>query len=173
MPEARRIAIDDMIAKTAQGNREAFDALYAATSARLYALCLSILKDRPEAETTLERLYVALWQGSAGQPPQGAAALQWLTALARYRAIERLRARQAGTSSGEGARKAGALAAVPAEIEGSAAAPILSDLDEAQAEAIRDVFLNGLTYADLALRENVAVDDLRHWMRGALLRLRN
>ena len=51
--QARRSHVETMIAQVALGDRAAFDALYAATSGRLYAICLSVLKDRVEAEEAL------------------------------------------------------------------------------------------------------------------------
>ncbi len=71
LPDARQKTLDSLIARVAQGDRRAFDTLYENTSAQLNALCLSILKDRREAEETLEQVYIALWKEAARFPDSG------------------------------------------------------------------------------------------------------
>ncbi|MBU3030566.1 sigma factor [Paracoccus marinaquae] len=80
-----------MIARTAQGDRAAFDALYEATSARLHALCLSILKHRPDAEEVLEEVYIRVWQDAGIFAASGLSPMTWLITIARNGAIDRLR----------------------------------------------------------------------------------
>ena len=59
MPE--REQIEAWIAQVALGDRAAFGALYAATSAKLYGLLIRILKDEAEAEDVLQDVYVKIW----------------------------------------------------------------------------------------------------------------
>ncbi|MFD2815014.1 hypothetical protein ACFSYD_12355 [Paracoccus aerius] len=71
MPDARTTPADSLIALVAKGDRRAFDTLYESSSARLNALCLSILKDRREAEEVLEEAYVAIWKEAPARPTAG------------------------------------------------------------------------------------------------------
>ncbi len=48
--------LENLIARTALRDRAAFAALYAATSAKLFGICLRVLKDRAEAEDALQEL---------------------------------------------------------------------------------------------------------------------
>ncbi|WP_167620037.1 RNA polymerase subunit sigma [Paracoccus ravus] len=171
MPDARSNTVDDLIARTASGDREAFDALYAATSARIYALCLSILKDRPEAEAALQRTYVEIWRQAKARPDQPLTGTRWLTTLARTHALGRQRQRRIELAEGQQPRSAGALAALPAATASGARAPVLAALNEEEAMALREIYLEGLSYQDLASRESVTAADLRRWLRGALSRL--
>lgn len=49
------LEIDDYIGKCALGNRAAFTALYSATSAKLFGVCLRVLNNREEAEDARPR----------------------------------------------------------------------------------------------------------------------
>ena len=93
-PTAERdAALDRLVAEVAAGDRTAFDALYRATSARLFGICLRVLSDRAEAEDVLQDAFVTIWHRAAQFDPDRAGAIAWLSTIARNRAIDRLRAR--------------------------------------------------------------------------------
>jgi RNA polymerase sigma-70 factor (ECF subfamily) len=85
-------ATDLLLARVARGDRQAFEALYQATSATLLGICMRLLADRSEAEDVLQEVYVAAWGKAAQFDPSRAGALTWLGTIARHRAIDRLRA---------------------------------------------------------------------------------
>lgn len=180
MNDARRVALEEMIARVALGDRSAFDALYDATSAKLHAICISLLRDRPEAEETLQEVYINIWRSAGRYSANGLSPMTWLITIARNRAIDRLRAREARP----GFAPAEAAVVVPSPDPGPELATIrsqqqsllaacLDELGEAQAGAVRAVYLEGLTYAELAAREGVPVNTLRSWLRRGLLRLKD
>lgn len=180
MQDARGRQLEEMIARVAMGDRGAFDALYDATSAKLYAICLSVLKDRPEAEETLQEVYIRIWKSADRYAVNGLSPMTWLITIARNRAIDRLRARSARpASAGEDAA-----ATVAAPGPGPEAAVIraqerrmldecLSQLADQQADAVRAVYLEGVTYADLAQRAGKPINTVRSWLRRSLLRLKD
>jgi len=49
--------IDVLIGRVALEDRSAFSALYQATSPKLFAICIRILKDRTDAEEALQEIY--------------------------------------------------------------------------------------------------------------------
>ncbi|MEN8741222.1 MAG: sigma factor, partial [Phaeobacter gallaeciensis] len=53
--------IETMIARIALRDRRAFAALYDATSAKLFGVCLRVLKNRGEAEDTLQEVFLRIW----------------------------------------------------------------------------------------------------------------
>jgi RNA polymerase sigma-70 factor (ECF subfamily) len=86
-------AIAPLLARVADGQRDAFESLYRQTSHTLLGICLRVLRDRDEAEDVLQEVYVAVWS-RAGQFDAGRArAMTWLGSIARNRAIDRVRAR--------------------------------------------------------------------------------
>ncbi|WCR12475.1 sigma-70 family RNA polymerase sigma factor [Paracoccus stylophorae] len=162
------------------GDREAFDALYDATSAKLHAVCLSVLKSRPDAEETLQEVYIKVWQNAARYASNGLSPMTWLITIARNRAIDRLRAR----SSRPATAPSEAASQIPSSAPGPESATIraqerrlldecLSQLADQQAGAVRAVYLEGVTYADLAQREGKPINTVRSWLRRSLLRLKD
>ncbi|MDX5349736.1 MAG: sigma-70 family RNA polymerase sigma factor [Paracoccaceae bacterium] len=180
MTDARRKELESLIARVALGDRAAFEGLYDATSAKLHAVCLSVLKDRPEAEETLQEVYIRIWQNAARYASNGLSPMTWLITIARNRAIDRLRSRNAAPATAP----AEAAAVLPSGEPGPESATIraeerrlldecLAQLAEPQAGAVRAVYLEGITYADLAEREGKPINTVRSWLRRSLLRLKD
>ena len=178
--ERSRAEIEALIARVALGDRPAFDALYEATSAKLHAVCLSVLKDRPAAEEVLQEVFISIWNNAGRYAVNGLSPMTWLITIARNRAIDRLRAR--GSRPVTAPEQAAEALAAPGPTPEAAAIraqerdmlqACLSQLDPVQADAVRAVYLEGVTYADLAQREGVPLNTLRSWLRRSLLRLKD
>src|ERR1700736_927392 len=80
------------LARVAGGDRSALRTIYQDTSAKLFGVCLRILNDRGEAEDVLQDVYVTVWRKAAPFDPARASPIPWMVAIARNRAIDRLRA---------------------------------------------------------------------------------
>lgn len=180
MQDARRNHIEALIARTGLGDREAFAALYEATSAKLHAVCLSVLKDRPEAEETLQEVYIRIWQNAERYAVNGLSPMTWLITIARNKAIDKLRSRQSSppSSGSDEAMQVASSEPTPetATIQAQERGRLdscLDQLDDTQAEAVRAVYLEGFTYSELAKREGMPINTVRSWLRRSLLRLRD
>lgn len=93
--------LDQLIAQVAQGDAAALDRLYAATSPRLHALCLSILPDRPTAETALQDTYRRVWMEARHHTASDLPAMTWLITTARNAALDRLQDQTAARLSSD------------------------------------------------------------------------
>jgi len=89
--DAARKQLVAALARIAGGDRGALQILYRDTSAKLFAVCLRILHDKGEAEDVLQDVYIAVWQHAGTFDPARASPITWLVAIARNRAIDRLR----------------------------------------------------------------------------------
>lgn len=170
-----------MLASAAAGDSAAMQRLYSATAAKLYAVCLRILGDRSEAEEVLQDVYLAVWRRPSAFDPARGSALGWLIAIARNRAIDRLRSRRPWRSDSldEGA------AAEVADPGLDASAQLLADedslrlracldaLDAPTASAIRRAFEEGLTYEALAAADGVPLGTMKSRIRRGLLKMRD
>lgn len=146
MPDARQTRLDSLIAQVAQGDRRAFDGLYETTSARLNALCLSILRDRRKAEEVLEQVYIGIWKDAARFPDSGLSPMAWLVTQVRDRAMERRR--------------------------GLSAPGLAAFADPADSVGlVRAAYLEGLDYQQLAERAGISPDEARHILHEGLERL--
>lgn len=179
MDDTARRDTERLIVRIADGDAVAFDALYAATSGRLFAICLSVLRERTEAEEALQEAYVRIWRSAGRYVANGLSPMTWLITIARNRAIDRLRARNGRPAAAtlDAAEELPDIAPDPEAqaIHRSEAARLhdcLDRLGDDQAAAVRAVYLEGLSYAELSQRRNVPEPTLRSWMRRGLMHLR-
>src|SRR5205809_8108685 len=94
--EASRSQLVAALVRVAAGDRAALRMVYQDTSAKLFGVCLRILKDRSEAEDVLQDVYVTVWRKADSFDPGRASPITWMVAIARNRSIDRLRSRAAG-----------------------------------------------------------------------------
>ena len=118
-----------LLARVAKQDRNAFSALYAATSAKLYGVVWRILPAKDRAEDVLQDVYVRIWNRAASFDPAKASPITWMATIARNRAIDEVR-RRAPLSIEDVPQ---ALGAIPSA---AVRAPLLS-IDRAEAERVR------------------------------------
>ena len=82
------------IVRLVDRDQAALAALYDATSARVYGLVLRITQRRTLAEEVLADTYWQVWRQAPRFDAQRGAAITWLLAIARSRAIDALRRNQ-------------------------------------------------------------------------------
>ena len=177
--EARR-RLSDALARVGAGSESALQEVYSNTSAKLFGLILRILGDRGEAEDALQEVYVSVWRRAGSFDPSKASPVTWLAAIARNRAIDRLRAsgRPRPSEPIETARDIAdsgddALAQLEASEERARLNGCVEELEARQAAAIRSAFFGGLSYPELAERAEVPLGTMKSWVRRGLLRLRD
>ncbi len=169
--------IADLIGRVALGDRAAFGALYAATSAKLFGICLRILNDRAEAEDALQEIYVRVWRRASSFAAGGYSPISWLAAIARNHAIDRLRARRPDSVELDAAPailddEPGPEAAAMAASERRRIDACLDELPGARSDAVRGAYLDGHSYAELAERFEVPLNTMRTWLRRSLMTLK-
>ncbi len=153
--------------------------LYALTSAKLLGVCLRILHDRGEAEEALQDVFLTVWRRPEAFDPTRGGGMAWLIAVARNRAIDRLRGRRPPASEDEGAA-----AGVPdpspdpsarllADEDARRLHACLATLEPQTAQAIRRAFEEGLTYDELAVAAGVPLGTMKSRIRRGLLKLRD
>lgn len=169
--------IANLIARTALGDRRAFSVLYDRTSAKLFGVCLRILRDRMQAEDALQEIYVKVWRKAASFNTSRAGAMTWLISIARNQAIDLLRAR---APLGEAIDVAQFVAddrpdperlAISSEA-GSRIGHCLGELAPERADAVRSAYVEGRSYKELADRHSVPLNTMKTWIRRGLQNLR-
>lgn len=168
--------LDDLLVRTGSGDHGAFRALYDLTSARLFAICLRIARDRGLAEDILQDAYVRIWERSRQFEPTRGGAMNWMIAVSRNHAIDviRTRGRQATVPDTE-LPDIPDVAAMPS-MEAAASAPALwrclATLDEGARRAIVHAYRDGLTYKELSTLLEAPVGTVKTWVRRGMGRLR-
>lgn len=167
-----------LLSKVALGDQPAFRRLYDRTSAKLFGVCLRILKDRNEAEAVLQEAYINVWNKAGQFNPSKASAIAWLAAIARNRAIDVVRRRK---PSGPDIDDALDIAdpdvspeqALVNKTEHQRVVDCLGELKQEHAQIVANTYLNGWSYAQCAEQADVPLGTVKTWIRRSLLALRD
>jgi len=170
--------IADLISRVATGDRAAFASLYKITNPKLFAICLRILKHRPNAEEALQEVYIKVWHRARTFAAGSGSPATWLAAIARNHAIDVIRARKPVTEDiNEAYDLADETISTPEQHvvmadEGRRIDNCMRELDAIHAGAVRRAYVEGLSYNELAADLDVPLNTVRTWLRRSLLKLR-
>lgn len=81
----------DLLARSATGDHGAFRSLYRATSAKLFAVALRIVKRRELAEEAVQEAYLKAWRMAPSYSAISGSPMSWLATIARNTAIDTIR----------------------------------------------------------------------------------
>ena len=147
-------------------------------SGRLRAALLRHLPP-DEASDVLQDVLLSVWAARSFDPSR-AGAMTWLLAIARHRAFDRLRSdrtvkRWVDPSEGQDAPdpSVSALKALIDDEDRKQLLTALASLPAAQRAAVSAIFLEGLSYPELARRTGQSVSALKGRVRRAVARLRH
>jgi RNA polymerase sigma-70 factor (ECF subfamily) len=138
--------ITRLIVRVSIRDRAAFDLLYRRTSAKLFGVCLRVLRDRAEAEEALQEVFVKVWARADRFAASDLSPITWLVAIARNHAIDRLRSRRPDpveieTQVDLASDEPGPETAVIAAGERDRIVGCLGELDAARSDAVRGAYL--------------------------------
>ena len=166
-----------MIERVAAGDRAAFDQLYIRTNGKLYGVSLKLLRSRADADEALQETYLKIWRRAASYTHGLYSPISWLSMIARNTAIDMIRAR---------APRADDIADL-SELRGSGPSPedatltacqrpqvdlLINGLDALERPLVRDAYVEGLSYDQLAAKYVLPVNTVRTRLRRSLIELR-
>ncbi len=164
-----------LLAAVAKGDAAAFGRLYDATRARLYGVVLRILRRPDPAAEVMQDAYMWIWRSAADFDLRIATPMTWMVAIARGRALDLVRSQgeieEAAAATDMGADESGpADRHITEELR-----RLLACLGELEPEHRRLVLLayySGWSREQLAARFETGLDNVKAWLRGSLLRIR-
>lgn len=173
--------IEALLGRVSSGDRTAFRKLYAATSSMMYGIALRILRDEALAQEVLEEVFVGVWERAGQYRGALVSPRTWLITITRDAAIARLGAeRAAGRMTGPLEITERLYAPRPEEKdlqglrpEAQALETCLRELPRARGDMLRQAYMYGATYDDLAKGAGASRDGLRAVLRGDLVALRD
>lgn len=177
MSEAR--ADVDLLRLIADGDVRAIGELYDRYSPTLFPIALRILRERSEAEDVLHDAFVAVSERASQYTADRGSVIAWLVTLVRNLSIDRTRRQnRRGTLAREilpheppaSVRDPERLTSEASEREKIRRA--LSSLPEAQRQTLEVAFFEGLSYPEIAARENVPLGTIKSRAARALAALR-
>ncbi len=178
------------LARSALGDRAAFQRVYALSSSHLYAVILRIQRDRSLAEDLLQEVYVNAWKAAAGFDAQRAQPMTWLTHIARNKAIDSLRRAQSQPRMESLHRddddddRPSAAERMADEAPGPAAllerasdarqlGHCMEGLSAQQRQSVALAFFDGLSHAEVADKLQQPLGTVKSWVRRALSTLKS
>lgn len=169
----------DLLQRIASGDVNAVGALYDRYSPTLFPIALRIVRDRAEAEDVLHDAFVAVNERASQYASERGSVVAWLVTLVRNLSIDRTRRRdRRGTLAREVLpHEPPASVRDPERLtsEASERAKIrraLDSLPEAQRQTLEVAFFEGLSYPEIAARENVPLGTIKSRAARALASLR-
>jgi RNA polymerase sigma-70 factor (ECF subfamily) len=165
-----------LFARAARGDATALRALYDRFAGRALAVALRLLGARPEAEEIVQETFVEVWRRAGEFDGARGGAASWITAIARNRAIDRLRARGASERRDlEVGRDAPSvptpLEDVEQRLERERVTAALAELPPEQRTAIDLAYFHGLTQREIAERTGEPLGTVKTRVRLAMEKL--
>ncbi|MBK5294300.1 MAG: sigma-70 family RNA polymerase sigma factor [Acidobacteriia bacterium] len=169
------------IERAASGEQQALARLYDESSHLIFSVVLRIVGNQADAEEVTLDVYSQVWKSAANYSAERGAPSTWMVMMARCRALDRLRSRDARS------RRETTLEEV-AEARSSGAPPeqtawenqqrtrireAMQDLLPEQREAIEMSFFLGLTHTELAERLGQPLGTVKTRIRLGMIKLRH
>ncbi len=149
-PSQPREDLRDLLARTACGDHEAFEGLYAAARGAVYAMALSVLKNAEDAADVTQETFVKVWTGAGQYRPSGSP-MAWLLTIARNLARMKLRrdSRQVDLTEREWDAIPARSETVPAE-DRAVLQTALAGLEDAERQIVLLHAASGLKHREIA-----------------------
>lgn len=165
------------LARVADGDRVAFNALYAATARKLFGILLRLLQQENRAEEQLQETYIKIWQQAATFNPAKASAITWMASIARHGALDSLRKRTLNIIDAELEVMATAELGPSARLSHSQRAQqlqaCLEGLEPSHARMIERAYLEGASRKQLAADFEQPVNTVKTWLHRGLSQLKS
>ena len=176
--QSSRQSLEKLLAGVAKGDEASFAELYQATSSKLFAVALRILRSREVAEEVVQEAYFRVWEKAKDFNPEIASPITWMAAIVRNRSLDEVRRRVARPFA-----DASELDDIESEDEHPLNAiergedvvrllKCLEGLEPEKKQIVRLAYLDGLSREALAKRFNRPEGTIKTWLHRSLAQLK-
>ena len=173
----------ERLERAAAGDGVAMAALYDRHARGVYSIAVRVVGDEADAEDVVQEVFSQVWRQAGRYDPTRGTVAAWLLTMARTRAIDRLRARQARPDSRvassdnlwdeRAAPMVDPADALTAERDAKLVREALHELPLMQRLAIELAYFEGLTQSQIAERLEEPLGTVKTRIRLGLLKLRD
>ncbi len=170
----------EMLSRTGQGDRLAFERLYQATSSKLFGLALRILASRDLAEEALQDAFVKIWHNADTYQADKAAVMTWMTVIVRNRCLDLLRASPQEQRLNDeesfddwASDDLGPMEQAASRSDTRALIQCMKQLAPLQRQAFALNYFHGLAHDQLAMQLAQPLGTIKTWLRRGLDTLKN
>jgi len=162
-----------LLERVAAGDRKAFRTLYDKSAPVLFAICVRLMRDRDAAQDVFQEAMTRIWRKAHLFDPSKGNALAWMAVVARNCALSRLAAAPPPLASLD---EAAALAAVEGRtfddpLIVADVRQCLKKLSEKHRKCVTLIYLNGLSYEELAAYLDAPLGSVKSWVHRAVREL--
>jgi RNA polymerase sigma-70 factor, ECF subfamily len=163
----------ELIRRTADGDRNAFEILYRRYSRPVFGLALRRLGDRGRAEDAVQETFASVWRAARSYRPERGPGAPWLYAVARNAIIDRSRVRNEPPA--EAPDEPSGEAGPPEQAEAGWTAwrvhRALEELSENERIVLELAYWSGLSQSEIAEYLGIPLGTVKTRTRAALARL--
>jgi RNA polymerase sigma-70 factor, ECF subfamily len=171
-----------LVSLVAAGSADALSQLYDRYAGTVFGMARRILKRLEDAEEVVQDVFAQIWREAARYEDARATVAGWVVMLARTRAIDRLRARNARPDQAAAvppdavpplasAERSPEAATISAE-DARGIRTALEALPVAQRSLVELAYYEGLTHAEIAERTGIPLGTVKTRLRTAMFTLR-
>ena len=167
-----------LLARTAQGDQHAFEALYDQVAAAVFGTVRSVVRDPFLSEEVTQEVFIEIWRTASRFDAGKGSPMAWVATIAHRRAVDRVRSEQ---RSAERHRRAASHPIAYDEVAEIAEHNLdrervrlcLKRLTELERQAVTLAYYGGYTYREVADLLGIPSGTLSTRMRDGLIRLRD
>ena len=180
---ARNAILSDLLERSANEDRAAFDRLHSLTYPLVFATVNKVLNNVPDTEEVCQEVFLSLWKKASKFSDQRGTPVSWIATMARNRAIDRIRAKTrrsklyADYESQPEIQRVGYTKRptehVTRQEEGAVVRNAVMRLKPDQRRAVELAYFKGLTQKQVAKQLNEPVGTVKSWIRRGMEGLRS
>lgn len=171
---------EELLSRVAKGDEAAFGELYDQTAPRVLGLVKRLLVDHSQSEEVTQEIFLEIWQTASRYEPGRGGALTWIMTMAHRRAVDRIRASQAGRDrdSRIGIRDLEVeydhvAETVEVRIEHERVEKAMTRLTQLQRQAVTLAYFGGYSHSEVAEMLHVPLGTVKTRLRDGMIRLRD
>ncbi|WP_440710053.1 sigma-70 family RNA polymerase sigma factor [Herbiconiux sp. YIM B11900] len=173
-------SFESLLERTAQGDQQAFSELYDRAAPRVLGLVKRVLIDHAQSEEVAQEIFLEIWKSASRFETARGSAMSWILTMTHRRAVDRVRASQAGHDRDE---RIGIRDIEPAydqvsesveiRIEHERVKRAMAQLTELQRQAISLAYYGGYSHSEVAGILSIPVGTVKTRLRDGMIRLRD
>jgi len=163
----------ELIRRTGEGDRAAFDKLYRRYSRPVFGLALRRLGDRGRAEDAVQETFVSIWRSAATYRPERGPGAPWLYGVARNAIVDRSRVRNEPPAEApdEASNEIGPDERAQQSWTQWQVHSALERLPQREREVIALAYWSGLSQSEVAAQLGIPLGTVKTRTRSALMHL--
>lgn len=174
------VSLDSLLHKVAAADQRAFSELYDRVAPRVLGLIRRLLIDYAQSEEVAQEVFLEIWKTADRFDTSRGAAMSWILTMAHRRAVDRVRASQAGHDRDTkiGIRDLEreydqTSETVEIRIEHERVKKAMGQLTELQRQAISLAYYGGYSHSEVAEMLHVPIGTVKTRLRDGMIRLRD